>query len=142
MTLIKRSNRTFPTFFDDFVGRDWFLENDWETKTSVPAVNIVENDSAFLVEMVAPGMKKDDFKIELENNLLTISYEKEEENEEKDEKFTKREFNYQSFSRSFTIPELVNAEKINAAYKDGLLKLEIPKKEEAKHKPSRLISIS
>lgn len=142
MTLVKRSNSLFPTFFDDFMGRDWFLENDWETRATVPAVNIVENDNAYAVEMAAPGMKKDDFKVELDNNLLTISYEKEVDHEDTNDKFTKREFNYQSFRRSFTLPESADANKIKANYKDGLLKLDIPKKEVAKHKASKLISIS
>ncbi|MEP2773073.1 MAG: Hsp20/alpha crystallin family protein [Fulvivirga sp.] len=143
MTLIKRSNDMFPTFFDDFFGRDWFFNNDQQGST-LPSVNIKENEDGYAVEMAAPGMNKKDFKVELDNDTLTISYEKEESTENKNDegRYTKREFNYQSFSRSFTLPNTVEADKIEAKYKDGLLTLSIPKKEEAKQKPSRLIAIS
>jgi len=143
MTLIKRSNDMFPTFFDDFFGRDWFFNNDQQGST-LPSVNIKENEDGYAVEMAAPGMNKKDFKVELDNDTLTISYEREESTENKNDegRYTKREFNYQSFSRSFTLPNTVEADKIEAKYKDGLLTLSIPKKEEAKQKPSRLIAIS
>ncbi|MDX1627201.1 MAG: Hsp20/alpha crystallin family protein [Fulvivirga sp.] len=141
---MKRSNDLFPTFFDDFFGRDWFFNNDLEARSTMPSVNIKENEDGYAVEMAAPGMNKKDFKVELDDNTLTISYEKEQSKQDKDDegRFTKREFNYQSFSRSFTLPNTVESDKIEATYKDGLLKLNIPKKEEAKQKPSRMISIS
>lgn len=144
MTLVKRSNDLFPTFFDDFFGRDWFVNNDLAERATMPSVNIKENEDGYEVEMAAPGMNKKDFKVELDNDTLMISYEKEERKEDKNDegKYTKREFNYQSFRRSFTLPNTVEADKIEATYKEGLLKLSIPKKEEAKQKPSRLISIS
>ncbi|MEQ8926346.1 MAG: Hsp20/alpha crystallin family protein [Fulvivirga sp.] len=142
MTLIRRTNDLFPTFFDDFFGRDWFLNNDQNTANTMPAVNIAENADNYLVEMVAPGMNKKDFKIELDNQLLTISYEKEDTNENKDVNYSKREFYYQSFKRSFTLPQTVENDKIKAKYENGLLMIQIPKKEEAKQKASRLISIS
>lgn len=144
MTLMKRSNDLFPTFFDDFLGRDWFFNNELTQRTTMPSVNIKEDENGYAVEMAAPGMNKKDFKVELDNDILTISCEKEVENEAKDDKgrYTKQEFNYQSFSRSFTLPNTVEAEKIEAKYADGILRLSIPKKEEAKQKPSRLISIS
>ena len=85
----------------------------------------------FTLEMASPGMKKDDFEIEIENNLLTISFEKEMEKEEEEDAYTRREYNYNSFSRSFTLPDSVDENKIKASYKDGLLKLELPKKEGA-----------
>ena len=143
MTLMKRSNDMFPTFFDDFFGRDWFFNNEQQGST-LPSVNIKENEDGYAVEMAAPGMDKNDFKVALDNDTLTISYEKEESKEDKNEsgRYTKREFNYQSFRRSFTLPNTIEADKIEAKYKDGLLKLSIPKKEEAKQKPSRLIAIS
>ncbi|WP_343030512.1 Hsp20/alpha crystallin family protein [Fulvivirga aurantia] len=139
---MKRSNDLFPTFFDDFFGRDWFA-NELQNRSTLPSVNIKESEDAYAVEMAAPGMDKKDFKVELDNNTLTISYEKEESNESKPEegRYTKREFNYQSFSRSFNLPNTVEADKIEAKYKEGILTLSIPKKEEAKQKPSRLISI-
>ncbi|UII28070.1 Hsp20/alpha crystallin family protein [Fulvivirga maritima] len=142
MTLIRRPNDLFPTFFDDFLSRDLF--NISGESNTMPAVNIKESDGDFQVEVAAPGADKKDFKVEVDNNVLTISYEKEVKNEEKNDegKFTKREFNYQSFRRSFTLPSTVVGDKIEAKYTDGILKLSIPKKEEAKTATSRLIEIS
>jgi HSP20 family protein len=129
-------------FFDDFFGRDWF--NDEMQNSTLPAVNIHEDGNEYHVELAAPGMKKKDFNVELEDQMLKISYEKKEENEEKnkDGKYTKREFNYTSFERSFMLPKSVEQEKIKGEYKDGILTLRIPKKEEAKNKPARMIEIS
>ena len=142
MTLIKRTNNLFPTFFDDFFGRGFenFNKDPWGTST-VPAVNIKEENNAFHVEVAAPGIDKKDFKVELDDDLLTISYEKEHSTEEKGD-YTKKEFSYQSFKRSFNLPKTVENTKIQANYKDGILHLMIPKKDEAKQKPSRLIEIS
>ena len=142
MTLIRRTNNDlFPTFFDDFFGRDVFNTRYANTlRTSTPAVNIREDENAYHVELAAPGVDKKDFKIELDNDLLTISYEK-KENKEDQGAYTKREFSYQSFSRTFNLPKSVENSKIAAKYNDGVLHLDIPKKEEAKQKPSRLISI-
>lgn len=142
MTLIRRSNDLLPTFFDDFFGRDWFLNNDQSISNTMPAVNIADNEDNYTVEMVAPGLTKKDFKVELDNQLLTISYQKEVENEQNQPNYTKREFHYHTFKRSFTLPQTVENEKIKAKYDNGILNVVIPKKEEAKHKPSRLISIS
>lgn len=149
MTLIKARNGfpTVPSLFNDFLTRDlwnWNLENSSLTGTTVPSVNIKETDNNFEVEMAAPGMKKDDFSIELDGNMLTISSEKENKVEEKEgDKYTRREFSYQSFTRSFQLPkDVVDAEKIEAKYENGVLNLVIPKKEEAKQKPPRLIKIS
>ncbi len=141
MTLIRRSNDLIPTFFDDFFGRDWFINNDQNTLNSMPAVNIADNAERYEVEMAAPGLSKKNFKIELDNQLLTISYEKESKTENAEGNYTKREFFYNSFQRSFTLPQTVESDKIEAKYADGILRLMIPKKEEAKQKPSRLISI-
>jgi len=110
--------------------------------TTVPAVNISDNENDFTVEMAAPGMKKSDFNINLDHNVLTISSEQKEEKEQKDKHFTKKEFSYRSFERSFTLPEAVDQEKISAKYIDGVLKVVLPKKEEAKVKPSKLIKVS
>ena len=141
MTLIKRSNDLFPGLFDDFFGRDWF--NGSAAGTTLPAVNLKENNDNFEVELAAPGMDKKDFRIELENNVLTISCEKEIVNEEnaEDGKYSRREFNYQSFQRSFTLPNTIESDKIQANYKDGILMLSIPKKEEAKRRGARQIEI-
>lgn len=146
MTLVKYNpvrRNLFPGFtnlFDDFFNDEVFSNR---LVGTVPSVNIKETEDTYFIELAAPGMKKDDIKIEADNNQLTISSEKEMRNEEKDEngKYTMREFNYQSFSRSFTLPESANAEKISANYKDGVLNISIPKKEEAKQKPVRTIKI-
>jgi HSP20 family protein len=104
----------------------------------------METENEFKVEVAAPGMEKKDFNINLDNNVLTISSEKEETKEEKDKKgnYTKREFSYSSFQRSFTMPDSVNVDKIAAAYKDGVLNITLPKREEAKVKPAKVIKIS
>lgn len=108
----------------------------------IPAVNIREREEHFLLELAAPGMKKEDFKIKLDNNVLTISSEQKEANEEAKEKFTRKEFYYQSFSRSFTLPKSVDLDKIKADYNHGVLSLTMPKREEAKVAINREIAIS
>jgi len=152
MSLIKRNRNLLPSFSrfwdeDDFFNRglmNWGLSNFAEANSTMPAVNIKETDNAYEVEMAAPGMKKDDFKIELENNMLTISSEKSEERrEDGKDKFSRREFSYESFQRSFNLPkEVVDEDKIEAHYRDGVLQLTIPKKEKAKQKPARKIAVS
>ena len=126
-----------------------FLNNELEgmhrkniskTHGTLPLVNIKENEDLFEVEVAAPGFNKTDFSVELNNDVLTISSEK--KNEEKDnEKSLRQEFNFQSFKRSFTLPELVEDDKISAKYENGILAIAIPKKEEAKPKPVQLIEI-
>ena len=148
MALLRRGDYlpTWANFVNEFFNNDlsdWSNRHYSDTNTTLPAVNIKENTDAFVVEMAAPGMVKDDFKIELNNDLLTISSEKKNENESKEgETYTHREYSYQSFSRSFTLPKTVDAEKISAKYENGVLSLAIPKKEEAKPKPVKQISIS
>jgi HSP20 family protein len=148
MSLIKRENYlpTGSNFFNDFLNRDWY---DWAnqnfslTNTTIPSVNIKETANEFEVEMAAPGMDKDDFKLELSNNVLTISSEKQSENQTGEGKnITRREFSYQSFSRSFTLPMIVETDKIAATYVNGILQVIIPKKEEAKPKPLKQIKVS
>lgn len=146
MSLIKRDVGYAPTlsnFFDDFFTRDLFnWPSSSSTGTSIPKVNIFETDSEFHVEMAAPGMAKDDFKVELDNNMLTISSLKETEKEDEKKNYQRREYSYQSFVRTFHLPDSAEAEKINAKYNDGVLSLVIPKKEEAKRKPVKTIKIS
>ena len=147
MTLARRSNTFFPSFWDNFLSKemmDWGSNNFSSTDTTLPAVNVKENDDAFEIEVAAPGMSKKDFRVNLENNVLTISSErKEEKKEEEKGRFTRREFSYQSFQRSFTIPEnMVEGDKISAKYNDGLLCIHLPKREAVKPKPAREISIS
>ena len=147
MSLATRNSMMLPAFsrfFDDFFDRemsDWNNRNFSVTNTTLPAVNIMQDDDRFVVEMAAPGMEKKDFKIELNANSLIISSEKKSGSEKKDENYTRKEFSYQSFSRSFTLPEIVDGEKISAAYDKGVLKVTIPKKEEAKPKPPKEIEI-
>lgn len=109
---------------------------------SAPAANIIENESNFQLELAIPGMNKEDFKIDVENIVLTISSEKKIENEENDKNFTRREFAYGCFSRSFTLPKSVDNENINASYKDGILQIILPKKEEERTKIKREIAIA
>jgi HSP20 family protein len=149
MSIIKRNNsfQGMNSIFDDLFNRDlinWGLVNNSATNTTLPSVNIRETNDNFIVEMAAPGMTKDDFKIELDGNLLTISSEKEDRNEMKDgEKYTRQEFSYQSFQRSFQLPkDVVDSDKIQAKYENGVLNLVVPKKEHAKQKPPRMIEIA
>ena len=147
MSLIRKSQNmpSFNRFLDDdFFNRDWGLSNFSDAGT-LPAVNIKETKNDFEVEMAAPGMKKEDFKVEVDGNTLTISSERSEQREENngDEKFSRREFSYQSFQRSFSLPkDVVDDDNIQASYENGVLKLRIPKKEEAKQKPPKKIRIS
>lgn len=150
MNLIKRNGNSmnqWPLLFDDFFNRDfsnWGLSNYSDTNTTVPGVNIKETKDNFDVEVAAPGMNKKDFKIQLDGNLLTICSEKTDRKEEnnEDEKYSRKEFSYQSFERSFMLPkDVVDADKIEAKYENGLLHLVIPKKEEAKQKPPKQIQI-
>lgn len=127
MTLVRFSNPRFTDFLDN-----WF-ENAFSDNRSfcgmLPATNIIEKDDAFVVEMAVPGMSKEDVKISLEGNMLTISSEKEMENT--DTTYTRKEFSYSSFSRSFSLPKTIDADKISAEYDKGILKINLPKKEEA-----------
>ncbi|MEW4923797.1 Hsp20/alpha crystallin family protein [Algibacter sp. 2305UL17-15] len=116
--------------------------SNFNTGISLPKVNIKESADAFIVEMAVPGLKKSDFHIDLDNQLLSISTEMKDENENNQDNYTRREFGYASFKRSFTLPESVNDSKIDASYKDGILSIHLPKKEEAKQKPARSIKIS
>lgn len=144
MTLA-RFSRQFPDLFDRFLENDLFniaSRNFSLTNTTLPSVNIKETEDGFVVEMAAPGLAKEDFKIEINNSLLTISSEKKSESDADTGEYTRREFSYQSFTRSFSLPASVDSEKINAKYESGILFVEIPKREEAKPKPIRQISIS
>ena len=144
MTIVRYQNK-WPSLFDRYFNNDfesWNRDNFSKTNTTLPSLNIKENKDSFFVEVAAPGFEKSDFKIELNNDLLTVSSEKKLNNEVKDgERITKQEFSYQSFSRSFTLPELVDEEKISAKYENGILAISIPKKEAAKPKSPKLIDI-
>jgi HSP20 family protein len=132
-----------PSLSDGFFGDDMFARFfDTPANTTMPAVNIKEGKEEFSIEVAAPGFEKKDFKIDLNNNVLEISSEKEEKNEENGDKLMRCEFKYSSFKRYFTLPDTIESEKIKASYKDGILNVTIPKKDEAKVKPIRQISIS
>jgi HSP20 family protein len=150
MSIVKRNGWLFndtPTFFNDFFAKDfwnWGLENNSSTNTTIPAINVKETNDNFEVEVAAPGMTKKDFKVELNGNMLTISSEKQNEwQENENERYTRREFSYQSFQRTFQLPkDVVDEDKIQAKYENGLLHLTIPKKEHAKQRPPRMIEIA
>jgi HSP20 family protein len=137
---------TMNTFFDDFLSRD-LMEmtgpNFATLRTNLPSVNLKETDKKIEIELAAPGLKKEDFNIELDNKMLTISSEKEEEKEEtrNNENYYRKEFSYQSFSRSFNLPDYTDENHISANYKDGILHVDIAKKEGGKKKTAKTITI-
>ncbi len=138
-----RNSLLFPSLSDEFFGKN--LLSDFFGKSigfDIPAVNIAESGEAFEIEVAAPGLSKEDFKIDVHNNVLTISSEKEEKKEDEGKNYRRREFSYTAFERSFTLPDIVDFDKISASHKDGILNIHIPKREEAKEKPSRQIKIS
>lgn len=127
--LIRRNS-----FFDDFITKDLFEFNRPKfspSEATLPSVNVLEQKDSFEIQVAAPGIKKENFKINLERNVLTVGSETREETEQKDSdgSFTRREFNYSSFSRSFTLPDSVDADRIEAAYENGILKITVPKKD-------------
>ncbi|MCF8218799.1 MAG: Hsp20/alpha crystallin family protein [Bacteroidales bacterium] len=131
-------------FFNDDL-MDWNLTNFSGPESNMPAVNVKEDDNEFNIEVATPGLKKDDFSVSVDNGRLTISAEREDEKKDKDEEgnYTRQEFSYQSFQRSFQLPDnVVDADKIKANYNDGILNVNIPKREEAKPKPAKEIKIS
>lgn len=149
MTIVKRNGNLqnqFPDLFDDFLNRNifnWGRSNFSDTGTTIPAINIKENENSYDVEIAAPGMKKKDFKIFLDDNRLTISSVKATEKEKGEEgRYTNREFSYQSFSRTITLQrDVVDSDNIQARYEDGVLHLLIPKKEQAQQKQPKSIEI-
>jgi HSP20 family protein len=148
--LVKSNSGLFPaipSLMDDFFGRDLLdstLEN-WRTiGTTLPSINVRETNDDILIEVAAPGMKRDDFKVELDNNALTISSQREDNREEKDEEgtYTRKEFSYSSFQRSFLLPQnKVKGDEISAKYIDGVLHIVVPKTADAKTKPAKQIAV-
>ncbi len=147
-SLVKWNEGGFPAFsrmFDDFFKTEfpvWSHNNFAAEGTTLPAVNIKETDKEFGLELAAPGMKKDDFKVGVEDDVLTISAETEYSKEEKDEDYNRKEFSYVSFQRRFTLPESVNADKVTAKYRDGVLHVSLPKRPEAQPKQAKTIKIA
>ena len=144
MLLVRKNHNLlpdFPGFFDDFFTKEF---HDYlPAKFANPAVNVKETETEFQVEVAAPGLKKEDFKIEVNENVLTIASERKEEKAEKEgDKYTRKEFSYQSFKRAFTLPKhTVDADNIEAKYIDGVLNLVIPKKAKEEVNPTRVIEI-
>ena len=133
-----------PSLFNEFF-KPW---NEWFDDSSLinrmitqPAVNIIEDNNQYMVSLAVPGFKKEDFIIDMDGNMLTINSEKEDASEEEDKRFTRKEYSYLSFSRSFTLPEEINREKIEAKYEDGVLKILLPRREAAKALTSKQINI-
>lgn len=134
------------TFFDDFLSKDltdWSGKNFSSLGGNLPSVNLKETDKKIEVELAAPGLKKEDFKIEIDNNMLSISSEKKEEKEEnrKKDNYYRKEFNYQSFNRAFSLPDYADENNVSANYKDGILHVEIAKKEGATNKIAKTITV-
>jgi len=148
MTLTKRTvdNNWLPSMIDDMFKTDWLggTSNVNNIGVSIPAVNIMESDDNFSVLVAAPGKTKEDFNIELDNDVLTISSEAKEvkDNTSEDGKFTRKEFSYNSFKRAFSLPETINNQNISATYEQGVLTITLPKKEESKVQAKRMIEIS
>jgi len=140
MSIVRRNNLAFPSLMSEIFRPDWFggMEN---MNSNGPAVNIKENEKDFELELAVPGRKKEDFNIEVDNNLLTISSEVKNEGEVHEENYTRREFGFSSFKRAFTLPETIDEDKIKADYLDGILRFTLPKRKEALPKPKRLIAL-
>lgn len=138
-SLTRRTYR--PFYMPDLFNDDLF--NLFPARSnSMPAVNIREDEKNYTLELAVPGMNKDDLRIDVNEDMLTIATENKQEKEEKKEGYQRKEFSYTSFCRSFYLPDNVNKEKISANYRDGILFVEIPKQEEEKNKISRQIKIS
>lgn len=142
--MLPENNRKgiLPGFLDDFFNDEFWPTRSSQRGINVPCVNVKENDNEYNIEVAAPGLNKEDFDVSLDGNVLTVSAEKKDEDEEKNKDFTRKEFSYTSFKRSFTCPESVDKENIDASYNDGVLNIKIPKKEEAKDKEKKKIDIS
>ena len=141
MSLVRRNNLLFPSLMNEFFKPDWFGGME-KFENTLPAVNIKENETGFELELAVPGQKKEDFNVDIDENVMTISMETKSEEETSEDNYTRKEFSYRSFKRSFTLPETIDEDKIEASYTDGILKFTLPKKDEALPKPKRSISIA
>lgn len=147
---MKRSNTTpngelLPSLWSDLLNGERFFSSRWpmlDPEFTIPAANVIENGKAFRIELAVPGFSKDDFTIDVDDNLLSIYAEKQEEKNEEKERYTRKEFAYKSFSRSFTLPQNIDDAKIEAGYADGILNLTIPKKETTKDHPKKAIRVN
>jgi HSP20 family protein len=128
-------------WLSNFFDNDRFFDSDWMKKINMPAVNVKETEKSYELELAVPGLSKKDFKIMAEEGILTVSSEREEEKELKEKDYTRKEFEYSSFSRSFTLPENVNEEEIKAGYDNGILKLSIAKRQLSQPKAKKAIEV-
>lgn len=144
MSLIKRSDwpsLASGSWLSDFFDNDRFFDSSLLKFQSVPAVNVKETDKSFEIEVAAPGLTKKDFNVSVDNHILTISSEKKEEKETKEKDYTRQEFSYSSFSRSFALPDNIKEEEVNARYEDGVLKLTLSKKIPSTQKTKKAIEV-
>jgi HSP20 family protein len=141
MSLAKTANA--PALFEDFFKpwNEWFNAGLLGSTLNVPAVNISETDKSYEVTLAAPGMKKEDFRIDVEGNLLTVSSQKEHREEDSSKKFSRKEYSYSSFSRSFNVPQEVNLEKIEARYTDGILHIVLPRTNNGKKSAAKSVAV-
>lgn len=143
MNTMKRNN-WLPSVLDEMFDGDWIETNNpvYDFEKNIPATNVKETNDEFKLEIAAPGLKKEEFEIELDKNVLTISSENKASEESEKENYTLKEFNYESFKRSFTLPKSIDNSKISADYADGVLQIKLPKREEEKIQPKRLIEVA
>ncbi|WP_025762574.1 Hsp20/alpha crystallin family protein [Dyadobacter tibetensis] len=142
MSTLVKSHFSTPGYLNTVLGKELFKEfGNAGIAPQHPAVNVLESKESFLIELAAPGFQKSDFKLNLERQVLTISLQKEEENQDGEMKYTRREYTLKSFERSFNLPQSIDGDKISATYEAGILRVNLPKKEEAKEKPAREIEI-
>ncbi|MEE9364658.1 MAG: Hsp20/alpha crystallin family protein [Cellulophaga sp.] len=140
MSIVKSNRHLFPSLMDEILNPDWFggLEN---SRKAVPAVNIREGEKDFQLELVVPGRNKEDFSIEIDNDVLTVFTTATSKEVTVEAKYTRKEFSITSFKRAFTLPNSVDGSKIEASYTNGILHFSLPKKEEALPKPKRSIAL-
>lgn len=149
MSLVKkRKENLFPSslseIFEDRFFRPYFpsLRDFWEEGISVPPANLVEGKNDFRIDLSAPGFSKEDFNVEMQDGALVISAEKEQESEKEEENYRRKEFSYNTFTRSFALPENVREDQINAKYENGMLSVVIPKKEVQTSRPKKEIMVA
>jgi HSP20 family protein len=140
---LTKATETMPNFLDSWFRpwNEWFDTGNIWKRATVPAVNITEKKDGFELSMAVPGFKKEDFNIDIEGNMLSISSERDEKKEEKEKKYSRMEYSYEAFSRSFTLPEEVMTDKIEAKYENGELKINLPCKQNGKHGISKQVTI-
>jgi HSP20 family protein len=137
MSRLWDAERSLADFFD--FGGNWPR---WNGSSSIPAMNVIEEDKEYRIELAAPGKSREDFKIELDEGVLTISSEQKDEKELKEDNFRRREFSYEAFSRSIQLPDTADLEKINAKYDNGVLRLTVPKREGSREKKKKVVPVS